>query len=69
MNTLEKLGYKKVCENDTLLCYRKRQGSHIFFYKDHKQIDVAGRELKNKIITFEQLQAINEITKELGWYE
>ncbi len=62
----EKMGYKKVeglrdihyCAEDNL----------IIFYKDFKGIEKRRIELVD-FITIEELQAINEKVKELGWNE
>ena len=63
----EELGYKLKYQDTNNICYRNSYESHIYFRKNDKTIDLAGRNNTNKIIKLEQLQAINKKCEELGW--
>ena len=65
----EKIKYKLIYQDKNSVCYRNNRNSHIYFRNDDKTIDLATNNINNKILTLEQLQAINEKVKELGWNE
>lgn len=63
----KRLGYKIGYESEFLICYRNKRNSHIYFYLSDKSLDLATSDIHNKKLPLEQLQAINEKCKELGW--
>lgn len=65
----EELGYRKVIDNEYEIDYRNKRKSHIYFKKIDKSLDLASHDIKNKILPLEQLTAIIEKCKELGWIE
>lgn len=69
-----KLGYEKCLLDDKItgvfIIYDKRTENkrRIAFYKDHT-ISCSENYLYNLKTTMQELKAINEKVKELGWYE
>lgn len=64
----DKLGFNKY-EFDTYIDYLSRESSHgITFRKDTRVID-SHCSIGSEYITMQELQAINEKCKELGWIE
>lgn len=63
----EKLGYNNVRENENWIVY-KGKTKDIDFNKKYKYIE-AESGMSSEKITMQELQAINEKVKELGWNE
>ena len=64
----EEIGFDKY-EFDDRIEYLSRINLHeISFYKDRKVID-SNCGIGSEFISMQELQAINEKVKELGWYE
>lgn len=58
----DEMGYEKIHNNRRRIVYKKGYLSQIEFIMKYKWIDVG-----NMRISIEELQAINEKVKELGW--
>lgn len=63
----EKLGYKKVCYADTISYENGYYG--IDFNVDYNCVCKYGKDYIAELITPEELKAINQKVKELGWIE
>ena len=61
----EKLGYENVRETEYWIVYKGKE-KDIDFNKKYKTIEVENG-MESKKITMQELQAINEKCKELGW--
>ena len=66
---LEKLEYEKDTTYLAHLDYRKSKIEKIISFRDDKTIGIFNYEDKFEPITIQELQAINEKVKELGWNE
>lgn len=66
----EKLGYELYLDDDDEICY-KAKSWYISFYKKYKVFRCCEDDFYNTAcnITLEELKAINEKVKELGWNE
>ena len=69
----EKYGEELIQDNEDWLIYsnkpKKGYAFNIEFNKKKKQICISGELLSNgKVISLEELKAINQQCKELGWY-
>lgn len=64
----KELGYSKLSEfgNEIKIVYRNPRGKHIQFNHLVKRVSFEG---SCRWIDMQELQAINEKCKELGWYE
>lgn len=62
----EKLGYEKVLETEHHIQYAKEE-YYICFNVFHKTVTKIEDNVFNGKITLQELQAINEKCKELGW--
>ena len=61
----KELGYKNVRETEYWIVYKGKE-KDIDFNKKYKTIEVENG-MESKKITIQELQAINEKCKELGW--
>lgn len=60
----EELGFKKICDDNYEISYHNEQNDYyIYFYKYSQKIEVLHD------ITKEELLAINQQCKELGWLD
>lgn len=58
----EKLGYELIHNIEyQIMYYNSRYDTYIYFYKTRKRIEITNE------FTLEELQAINQQIKELGW--
>ena len=70
--TLEDLGYKNLVSDDYVIIYQKRTKISIItlkFYTNNKSFLKEDELGLAKVITFEELQAIYNKCKEIGWLD
>ncbi len=67
--TFEELGYEKQNNPEREIVYKKNEFHIIRFWKPSQQIIKQDEQGLYMGITMQELQAINEKVKELGWYD
>ena len=68
-DTFEELGYKIECDDVNWLIYNFENVFKILFYKPHQEIQIIYERQIYNSIDMEELQAINQQCKELGWFD
>ena len=65
----EKLGYEKIQDDVNWLIYSFQNLFKICFYKPQQDIEIGGLDIIYNTIDVDELQAINQQAKELGWLD